>query len=80
MLNSIQHSFNIGYKALAGGAGIDPHAEFRDFDRGSHASHHPDREVFLRCSPEDVAYRLTVFEQLSIDKTVATGRTDRRNN
>ena len=29
---------------------------------------------------EDVTYRLTVFEQLRIDKTVATGRTDRRNN
>jgi len=79
MLNATQHSFYIGYKTLAGGAGIDPHPEFRDFNRGSHAPHYPDREILLRGGTENVTHRLTVFEQLGIDKAVATGRTDRRN-
>ena len=42
MLYSIQHPFDIGYKTLAGGAGIDPYTEFRDLDRSCHASHDPD--------------------------------------
>lgn len=79
MHNAIQNPFNIGNKSLTGRARIDSHPQFRDLDRSTHAPHYPDCKVLLRGDMEDVPHRLTLFEHLGIDKAVATGRTDCRN-
>lgn len=76
--DAIQYPLDIRYKTLAGGAWIDPHTEFGNFDCSSHAPHHPDCEILFFGSPEHVPHRLTVFEHPGIHELIAAGRTDSR--
>jgi len=43
--NAIQHSFYVGHKSLAGGAGINPHPKFRNIDCTTRTPDYSDCEI-----------------------------------